>query len=185
MTAGNEGPAMRPRRLLRSFMRDERGVSAVEFALAGGIFLIMCLMTFEFGIDLFTQALLDDATREAARQIRIGTITGSSSSNLSTFTGYVCNGVNSGPGASLLLPSCTANLQVWVKSGAQTAGFSGLATTASGGSLVGNGTFTALSGGQDVVVQVAYNKPFSFYRAIGLGSAFLMSTQIIQIEPYS
>ena len=52
----------------RILLRDERGLSMVEFAIILPIFLILILGIIEFGVLLYDKAVLTDASREGARE---------------------------------------------------------------------------------------------------------------------
>ena len=69
-------------------MAGRAGGTAIEFAIVGSVFLLFVCMILENGIILFTQASLDNATRDAARLIMIGSAQGSNSSVFST---QLCN----------------------------------------------------------------------------------------------
>ena len=58
--------AMR-RRPWHRFVRNNRGVAAVEFALIAPIFIGMLLVVFEFGFAFYAKAVLQGAVEEAAR----------------------------------------------------------------------------------------------------------------------
>ena len=63
---------MAARGSLRRLARDDDGAVAIEFALVGSTFLLLVCMTFELGLMLFTQSVLNDAARDGARLIRVG-----------------------------------------------------------------------------------------------------------------
>ena len=88
--------------------RDRRGATALEFALiaAGGI-LPTFFFIFNVGIQLFTQATLEQATFAAARQIRIGSSNGASASALRS---YMCSQLVAAP------LDCSA-IQIYAASG--------------------------------------------------------------------
>jgi Flp pilus assembly protein TadG len=59
--------ASRPRRRSRrGFLRDERGVAAVEFALVVPFFALILAATVDFGIELYLREQLDDSVSAAA-----------------------------------------------------------------------------------------------------------------------
>ncbi len=62
------GSKWRPKRL----MRDEHGVTAVEFALVATPFFILMFGILEIGFSFFMNRVLDNAVSEAARVIRTG-----------------------------------------------------------------------------------------------------------------
>jgi Flp pilus assembly protein TadG len=50
-----------------SFVRDERGISAVEFALVGPMFISVLMATFDLGFGVYTKAVLQGAIEQASR----------------------------------------------------------------------------------------------------------------------
>lgn len=56
-----------PRALRDRFLRDRRGVSAVEFALVGPTFIFLVLGVFDFATVLFLALTIENATLNAAR----------------------------------------------------------------------------------------------------------------------
>jgi Flp pilus assembly protein TadG len=74
-------------RRARQYLRKlgERGVTTVEFAIVGSVFVMLLLAIFELGYMLFVQSVLDSSARTAARLIRTGQATGPTA--LATFQG--------------------------------------------------------------------------------------------------
>ncbi len=72
-----------------AFLRDRRGNTAAEMALVAPIVVLILLLTIELGYMLFSQAVLDGATRTAARMVRTGQVQ-SSGSPQSTFNTALC-----------------------------------------------------------------------------------------------
>jgi Flp pilus assembly protein TadG len=166
-----------PFRLLRRFLRNVRGVAMVEFALVAPPFFLLVLMIIENGLLVFTQAQLDNAARDAARTIMIGTYqTGNQTP--SNFKTAVCNGISG------MIPSCTSNIQIY----ADTDGVSpsNLTTAPSGYWNGGSGTFVAGGASQYQIVQVAYRYPYvsRWLALMGGSSALLVSTVVFQNEPF-
>jgi Flp pilus assembly protein TadG len=64
--------ADRPRRLFGRLLRDRSGATALEFALVAAPFFFMILCILEMGLVYMVTTSLDNATQEAARQIRTG-----------------------------------------------------------------------------------------------------------------
>ena len=62
----------RPRPTLRSFARDSRGATAVEFALGAGPFFLMMFALFENALLYLVTVSLDSAPAQGARPIRTG-----------------------------------------------------------------------------------------------------------------
>lgn len=158
---------------LTSFWRDRRAVVAVEFALVGPIFLLLLLVTFELGLVLFTQSVLDTATQEAARLIALG-----QANSKSDFTTKLC--------ATITIVPC-ADLQVNVQSAASFGNFSATIKTDGNGHLI-NPQYSPGTSGQSVLVQVAYNRQY-IVSLVGdiLGnneSLLIVSSAAFQSEPY-
>ncbi|MCW5724728.1 MAG: pilus assembly protein [Maricaulaceae bacterium] len=57
---------------LRRFRKDRSGASAVEFAMIAGPFLLLLLGLIEVALVFFAGNVLENATMEAARQVRTG-----------------------------------------------------------------------------------------------------------------
>lgn len=164
------------RRTLSRLGRDRRGVAAVEFAIVGSTFFLLLMLALEFGMILFTQTTLDNATLAASRLILTGQIQTSGGSQ-TPFTTAICNDI------SRLVPC--SKLQVEVQSAS---GFAALTPAETNGSGLTNTGFTPGGPGADVLVQVAYPRPFLIPwvgQALGLGNSFtLVSTAAFQNEPY-
>jgi Flp pilus assembly protein TadG len=162
---------------------DERGNTAIEFGLIGSAYILMILAALEIGYVLFIQSVLDNATRDAARQIRTGQVQ-TASNPQTTFQTLICDNV------SWLIPCASIYYQssaFWSWSEADT-GLTTPLTRDSNGNLVSTG-FDAGSPGEIVLVQVAYN--YTFFtpwlgQLLGLGlnnTAYLSSTVVFQNEP--
>jgi Flp pilus assembly pilin Flp len=54
------------------FLRNQRGVTAIEFALLGPIFGLMAFSIFETGMIIYTENTMQVAVQEAARLVRTG-----------------------------------------------------------------------------------------------------------------
>ncbi len=158
---------MATRGSLRRLAHDDDGAAAVEFALVGSTFLLLVCMTFELGLMLFTQSVLNDAARDGARLIRTG------QANTSTiFIAQVCAKVGA------LVPSCTTTLTYKVQAAAS---FNSLAT---GGALTNQ--YNPGTSGQDVVAEVGYTRATIIpWTSTYLHSANLqVATVAFQNDPY-
>ena len=162
---------------LRHFV-ERRGGSAVEFAIVAPIFLVFILMILETGLIIFTQATLDNATRDAARLIQIGSVQQAGGS-ATPFTSQLCADVSP-------LISC-ASLAYHVQSGSTFAALSPTITIDGSGNMTSTG-FSPGGSGQDVLIQVGYNRAFFVYWVGSLISSkstlLLSSTVALQVEPY-
>src|SRR6185437_8925605 len=72
---------------------DDRGSTAIEFAIIASSFMVMLLAAFEFGYMLFVQSALDNAARDAARLIRTGQAQNSANPT-TTFSTLLCNEIS-------------------------------------------------------------------------------------------
>jgi Flp pilus assembly protein TadG len=158
-----------PRRGLRALARDNSAVAAVEFAVLGPVFLLLVCMILELGMALFTQSIMDNALRDAARLIRVGQAPSST-----TFVAAVCDKIG-----SFLGPSCTTSLQYYVASASS---FGTL--TPETGTL--SDSYTSGGSGADMLAEIGYDRatliPWAteFFGA----SQMLISTVVFQNEPY-
>jgi Flp pilus assembly protein TadG len=172
----------RPPGLLRRFLRHSGGNPLVQFALVAPVFFALIFMIVDDGIAVFTQATLDNATRDAARNVLLGTYQKNGSSNatnLASFRTAVCNEMAG------LIPNCTGNLLVYIQNDTS---FSNLSTDLTTNPLPGSdGTFSLGSASSYVVVETAYNRSYIPFigRFVTGGSLLLTSTIVFQTEPYS
>ncbi|HXE15782.1 MAG TPA: TadE/TadG family type IV pilus assembly protein [Stellaceae bacterium] len=161
---------------LRSLIRADDGVTALEFAMVGPIFLLLILAVMENGLTMWTQSILDNATRDAARLLQ----TGQAQSGGTSFPTQLCNEATG-------LMSCTS-LKYRVQNGST---FAGMSATIPG-SLTGFSTYPAAvtggTAGQDTLVQVVYTRtfivPWLGKLMSASGSENLVATAAFQVEPY-
>lgn len=165
------------RRIARR-LGDDRGVAAVDFALAGPVAILLACMIVDFGLTLFAQAALDNATRDASRLIMTGQVQLAGGS-ATPFTTQLCSDLGS------LVPCASVQYTV------QAAGsFSALTPVAanSSGTKLSSTSFNPGSAGQDVLVQVAYFRvpliPWLGQVIGGSGGTLLLSSVTFQNEPY-
>lgn len=168
------------RALARRFPRDHRGATMVEFAFVAPIFLFLVFVALEDALMVFTQAQLDNATRDASRTILLGTFQ-KANSGLSDFQTAVCNGIVG------LIPSCGTNVQVYAQ--ADGTDPTNLSTASSSYWDGTSSAFTAANIGgakQYQLIQVGYQYPFfiSWLAKVAGSSTMIISTVVFQIEPY-
>jgi Flp pilus assembly protein TadG len=172
------------RRVRRFLVRlGESGVATLEFGLIGMAYLMMILGALEVAYAVFLEVVLDNAARDAARQIRTGQVQVASNPQ-TTFSTLLCNDV------SWLIPCGSLLYQVqayWQWSEAQTGMSTGL-TRNSNGSLDSAG-FSAGSPGEIVIVTVTYDYSFFTPWMASLlggsyGASLLTSTVVFQNEPF-
>ncbi|MBL8905369.1 MAG: pilus assembly protein [Rhizobiales bacterium] len=70
----NKKSGPRPRGLIRRFIKDREGVTAVEFALVGAPFLYLLCVIFETGLMLFSEYIIENGVSRASRMIRTGQV---------------------------------------------------------------------------------------------------------------
>ena len=73
-----------------SFARDSRGATALEFALVAPPFFFMIFAIFELALVYLVSVTLDNATQQAARQIRTGQSQSSGTYTSAMFVSAVC-----------------------------------------------------------------------------------------------
>ncbi|HXP30741.1 MAG TPA: TadE/TadG family type IV pilus assembly protein [Stellaceae bacterium] len=163
--------ALARRGLLARLLRDSTAAAAVEFAIIGSMFLLLVCMMIEVDLIMFTQSVLDNATRDAGRLIQTGQVQ-SAGGAATPFTNQLCNDVGT------LIPC--GSLQYNVQSAAS---FSALTTTvaSTNGTMTGTG-FSPGTSGQDVLIQVGYYRPTIIPWAAKYlyGSRLLISTVAFQ-----
>lgn len=151
------------------------GNAGIEFALSGPLFLILLFAILEMGLDTFTQAELDDAVHDAARQIALGNDT-TAASVVTT----VCVKL------ALIVPKCTSSVSVYVTSGTSFASLSAAHVTAAGG--LSASTFTPGSANSDVLLQVGLTRAFvlPFFSTLigGNYTKTLLASVAFQNEPF-
>lgn len=67
--------AQQSRKIFRTFLRDEKGVTAIEFALVAFPFLGFIFMIVELGLSFAAQQMLSYATEDISRQFYTGQLT--------------------------------------------------------------------------------------------------------------
>jgi Flp pilus assembly protein TadG len=172
------------RKWLRVFVRDEKAMSAVEFAMLGLPLFALIFAALQTAVVLMAEQELQTATEEAARLVMTGQVTSttgqSTTMTQAQFTSKVCSYLVS-------LFNC-ANLMV----NAQTAtSFSNASTSAPSYTTLQTNQWTFQTGnaGSVVVVQVMYEWPviggIMGYSLSNLpnGKRLLMATAVFQNEP--
>ncbi|WP_419728282.1 TadE/TadG family type IV pilus assembly protein [Lichenicola sp.] len=154
---------------LQRFARCRRATTALEFALVGPILILLVLMIIENGLMLFAQAVLDNATVVATRQLQINTINTSAD-----FRTAVCSNMSN-------FFNC-ANLQFYVNS--SPTGFPSVVMPSTSGAFAAT-VFTPGNPGDYVLAEVAYNRAYVAPWLIKLAGPdwILLATQAFQNEP--
>lgn len=99
----------RVRRFAARFARGRRGAAAVEFALVSIPFFALLFGIIEIGLIFFVSTTLENATNEAAREIRTGQLQTAGGATASSFKTLVCNQL------AWLSANCTSNLSIDVR----------------------------------------------------------------------
>ena len=168
--------------LPRLALRDRRGASAVEFALVCPVFLLLLFGIIGYGVTGLIQLTLDDAVRDAARQLQMDTPAATSASG---FVAAVCGEFG------VVASDCSKALTYNVQAATQAKGFASLAPAKlSASGALANNFFggTAFAANTDVLVQVAYPMPFSIpflgTLATMTGTNSLLATASVRVEPF-
>lgn len=177
--ARRDGATPRGLARLRLLARDDSAVSMVEFAIVGPIFLLLILAVLENGLTLWTQGVLDNATRDAARL----TLTGQSQNGGTAFATQLCSEISGLMNCASLAYRIQTNSTfggisptITYSHGAAS-GFSSYPTSATGGSA-----------GQSVLVQVIYTRNYIIPWVGNLlsanGTTQILSTAAFENEPF-
>ena len=106
-----------------SLAAHRRGVAAMEFALVGMIFITLTMFIMDTGLQLYTQSILDDATRTAAHNIKTGYRTAGSTTPVGASRGAATDVLNtvcgllSNAATACTTSSQTTALQIYAASG--------------------------------------------------------------------
>lgn len=102
-------PRLSPIAALRRFARAERGATAVEFAIIALPFLVLLFGIIELGMVFMVSTTLQNATDNAARQIRTGQFQTTGGNTKEAFKALVCGNM------TWLITPCSANLSIDVQ----------------------------------------------------------------------
>jgi Flp pilus assembly pilin Flp len=95
-------------RKVRTYMQDDRGVTAIEFAFVGPVFIVLLVSILDTGTMLFTEYTLQSSVQDAARLVRTGQAQGQSM-NAQTFKDKICE-------RTRLLADCQKYVTVYLNS---------------------------------------------------------------------
>jgi Flp pilus assembly protein TadG len=168
-----------------AFNRDERGFTAVEFAMVAMPFLMLLFGTIAVGLYFFTTFTLENAVEKAARQLRTGQAQ-MAGKTTSEFKDDVCSYA---PG----YVDCAGNLRVNVTSFSNFGAVTTPPCVDSAGDLVPDATSTAVPGAANevVLVTVCYEwelagaLPFLELGDMNNGSAMIRASTTFKTEPYN
>lgn len=161
--------------------RDRRAATALEFAVVGPVFLMFLVAAFGVAIVGYLQLALDDAARNAGRQIQIY---GSAATSKSNFISAVCQTFG------VLMSDCTTSLTYNVQASTSSAGFAGLSPATPNAAGKFSNTFPSgtIPANVNVLVQVSYPLPFTlpFFGTLITGTGYnaVVSQTTLRVEPY-
>lgn len=175
------------KRFARRFLRDDRGFTAVEFALVAMPFLMLLFGTIAVGLFFFTTFSLENAVEKASRQVRTGQAQ-TAGKTTSQFKQDICDYAPS-------FVDCANNIRINVVSSPSFSGAASMAAscTNSGGDLIPEPTPSPVPGGAGdvVLVTVCYEwemtkmLPFIDLGNMGSGSRLIRATTTFRTEPYN
>jgi Flp pilus assembly protein TadG len=138
-------------KFLRRFVRHQRGVAAIEFALVVVPFIAMLFAIIETAIVFFASQVLETAVAESARLILTGQAQ-SGGFNQTTFKAEVCKRISG-------LFNCSGGIYVDVRTFADFSAVSMTSPIDGNGNLVNNFVYQPGTAGQIVVVRLLYQWP--------------------------
>ncbi|MCR5875707.1 pilus assembly protein [Phenylobacterium sp. J426] len=160
----------------RRFYQDERGGTAIEFAIVAPILIFLLFATLEVAVVGMMSAGLDNAIARTGRMIRTGQSDGPN--DAPQFEAFVCQALGEDN------DECRARLQVSVQ---RYANFGQAAAAASG---LPDGTFNKGSAGDIIMVRASYRYPLltpqlGFYGTpSAAGEVLLDARTAFKNEPY-
>ena len=156
-----------------------RGVSALEFALVAPTFLLFLFAILGVGIAALYQRALDEAVRNAARQVQIG---GPASQNGASLVAAICQEFP-------LAGSCSTSLTYYVQSNSNTSLWASLRPVALPSSGKYSDGFQSCGANNNVLIQVAFPLPF-LMPLIGAAVTFtgtnsIVTATTVRVEPHA
>ena len=106
--------ALSPKRLLARFLRSPAGTATVEFVILVPLVLTMLFSSIDYGVVMMRQVFLDRAVDMAAREVRLGQLTG----GFTAFRDRICQ-------RTFLLNNCAQTIAIEMRP-IQTATWAGL-----------------------------------------------------------
>ncbi len=171
---------------LRRFLRDTRGVAALEFSMLAMPFFLLLFSMFEVGLTYTADTLLQNAVNETARKIRTGEVQSDPTMTAEKFRDMVCDHIS-------ILLACDSHLKIDVREFTSFGGAGFSSPLTAGGSFRPDTDFKFEPGEACAVVLV---RAFYAWTPItpGLGEAMgnmgdsgdhlLQGTAAIRNEPY-
>ena len=176
---------MRLRTQALRFARAKGGAAAVEMALVATPFFMLMFGLLELGLIFMVSSSLENATAQAARTIRTGSLQSGGSSTAGAFKTAICNKFG------WLQSDCTTNLSVDVRTYTSFASVTAPAPVTNG--VFNSSALTFAPGGPDdiVVVRAYYQWPLvaplmsQALQTLSSGKIVLTSTAVFRNEPYT
>jgi Flp pilus assembly protein TadG len=170
---------------LQDFLKESKSVTAVEFALIGPVLFLLAFSILLMGVVQFWQLTLDDAVRDAAREVAVGAGSASHGDHSGAdFVATVCN--EFGQAA----PNCSAQLEYSVQGAPNFSGSGGVspATVSANGQLSQAAVFSGVTVSQPFLVQAVYPIPLRIpLLPVGLltlnGTSSIISAAAMVAEP--
>lgn len=171
---------------VRRFLRDTRGVAALEFSMLAMPFFLLLFSMFEVGLTYTADTLLQNAVNETARRIRTGEVQSDPTMTAEKFRDMVCDHIS-------VLLACDDHLKIDVREFTSFGGAGFTSPLAADGSFRPDTDFKFEPGAACAVVLV---RAFYAWTPItpGLGQAMgnmgtsgdhlLQGTAAIRNEPY-
>ena len=160
-----------------SFLADDSGASAAEFALVAPILFALLFGTIEVGVQGMVTSSLENAVGAASRTIRTGESDGPTTA--SAFKNLICAGMVDS------LTDCNARLSISVKP------FASFSSAGSAVTTTLDGTFNKGGAGDIILVQATYDWPAiaptfdAHLNRIGPTKVLLSTQAVFKNEPYT
>lgn len=182
--------------LARRFARDTGGAYAVEFAFAGGLFIVLTLVLVQYALVYLARDSLALALQQATRSLLTGTFQTANAGNtdqaqiLRNLRATICGQTNNAK--AWMFDCANLKLEIGVASSFATSGGGGAAPIdASGAWSPTYGTTYICPGPRSVAVLRAAVKYPVFARGLSFGlsdfadgSALLQAAAVFRVEPY-
>ena len=175
----------RARARLAGFGRDAKGATAVEFAMVALPLLMLLFSVLELAMIFLISTTLENATYNAARQIRTGSFQGGGSPTAASFKTAVCSSL------SWLGSSCSSNVEVDVRTYASFTNPNIPDPVSNGTFNTGALSFTPGNAGDIVLVRAFYKwtllTPFlnGGLQRLNGGVSLITASSLFKNEPYS
>ena len=156
-----------------------RAVAALEFALVAPVFLLFLFAILGVGVLGLYQRVLDEAVRNAARQVQLG---GPASQNGASLVAAICQEFT-------LDAACSTSISYYVQSNSNSSLWASIVPVALPSSGKYSDGFQSCGANNNVLIQVAYPMPF-LLPFIGLAVTFtgtnsIVAVTTVRVEPHA